>query len=238
MEEALKILEQLLREDGKGFVCLTGVHGIMEARRDRSLLQTLNRAFLCLPDGMPTVWVGHLQGHRSMRRVYGPDFMLQFCARSAMRGDRHFLYGGNRGVAEKLKDRLEAIFPFIKIVGTYTPPFRKLTADEESELAGLIDRSSPDVIWVGLSTPKQERFMAQHVDRFNTKLLIGVGAAFDINAGLLRDAPDWVKSCGLQWLDRLLREPRRLWKRYLQNNPSFLINITLQISGIRRFKLD
>ena len=238
MAEALRLSERLLHQHRKGYVCLTGVHGVMEAQRDATLREILNRSFLCLPDGMPTVWVGRLQGHHTMDRVYGPDFMLQLCKLSARHDYRHFLYGGKRGVAEKLQARLEILVPAINIVGTYTPPFRPLSSHEEEDLIARIDESRPDIVWVGLSTPKQERFMAQYVERLNTTLIVGVGAAFDIHAGLLADAPQWVKNCGLQWFDRLCQEPRRLWRRYLANNPLFLWEIALQLSGLKRFEMN
>jgi N-acetylglucosaminyldiphosphoundecaprenol N-acetyl-beta-D-mannosaminyltransferase len=173
-----------------------------------------------------------------MRRVYGPDFMLEMCRMSPSRGYRHFLYGGNPGVAEKLKRRLESRVPGISIVGTFTPPFRELTSAEDREFIAMMAEVGPDVIWVGLSTPKQERFMAGMIDRLDTCLMVGVGAAFDIHAGLLPDAPMWMKSAGLQWLHRLLNEPRRLWRRYLRNNPEFLWNISLQLAGIRKFDVE
>lgn len=231
---ALGLSQRLLEEHGKGYVCLTGVHGIMEAQRDESLRAILNRSFLCAPDGMPTVWIGRLQGHRQMRRVYGPDYMLEMCKLAARRGYRHFLYGGNNGVAQTLRQRLKEMVPTIDIVGTYTPPFRQLTGLEEDQLAALVRHARPDIFWVGLSTPKQERFMAEHIDRLDTCLMVGVGAAFDIHAGLLADAPPWMKECGLQWLFRLGKEPRRLWRRYLFNNPRFLWRIGLQLAGIKK----
>jgi N-acetylglucosaminyldiphosphoundecaprenol N-acetyl-beta-D-mannosaminyltransferase len=236
MTGALRLSDGLLQDRGKGYICVTGVHGVMESQRDAALRDILNRSFLCLPDGMPTVWVGRLQGHRTMGRVYGPDFMLQLCKLSARHGHRHFLYGGKRGVAEKLSTRLEILVPGIDIVGTYTPPFRPLTFREEADVIARINKCRPDVVWVGLSTPKQERFMAQYIERFDTRVMVGVGAAFDIHAGLLSDAPQWVKECGLQWLDRLCQEPRRLWRRYLSNNPRFLWDIALQFSGLKRFE--
>ena len=227
LQSAVLHCEQLLRSGSKGYVCVTGVHGIMEAQRDASLREILNRSWLCTPDGMPTVWVGRLQGHRKMGRVYGPDFMMAMCCASVPAGYRHFLYGGNPGVAEKLKDRLEEQVPGIRIVGTYTPPFRPLNAVEQEELIAVIKDSKPDIIWVGLSTPKQEIFMAQMIARLGTGLMAGVGAAFDVHAGLLKDAPNWMKNCGLQWLHRLGMEPRRLWRRYLVNTPQFLWWIAL-----------
>jgi N-acetylglucosaminyldiphosphoundecaprenol N-acetyl-beta-D-mannosaminyltransferase len=237
MAQALAFSERLLQGGGKGYICVTGVHGVVEAQHDPALRRILNASFLCLPDGMPTVWVGRAQGCRAMRRVYGPDYMLELCRLSASRGWRHFLYGGNPGVAQKLKNRLEVMVPGIHIVGTYSPPFRPLTSDEEKDLIARVNEAQPDIFWVGLSTPKQERFTAQYNQRLNTSLMIGVGAAFDIHAGLLKDAPEWVKHCGLQWLDRLIKEPRRLWRRYLTNNPQFLWWIGLQFAGLKRFPL-
>ena len=219
MAEALRLSERLLRERGKGYVCLTGVHGIMEAQRDDSLRAILNRSFLCAPDGMPTVWVGRLQGHRNMRRVYGPDYMLEMCKMTAPAGIRHFLYGGKAGVASLLKQQLEVMAPGIEIVGTYTPPFRQLTRLEEDAMLAEVNLTRPDIIWIGLSTPKQERFMAQYADRLDACLMVGVGAAFDIHAGLLADAPGWVKSCGLQWLDRLMKEPAPAWAALFHQQP-------------------
>jgi N-acetylglucosaminyldiphosphoundecaprenol N-acetyl-beta-D-mannosaminyltransferase len=238
MEAALSRCEQLIAQRGKGYVCVTGVHGIIEAQRDPALREILNRSFLCTPDGMPTVWVGRFQGHRQMRRVYGPELMGELCRRSVRHGYRHFLYGGNAGVAALLQRGLERQIPGIQICGSYTPPFRPLTADEADDLAEAIRRARPEIVWVGLSTPKQERFMAAMLPRLDTCLMIGVGAAFDIHAGRLRDAPQWMKSCGLQWLHRLALEPRRLWRRYFTNNPRFIWNIGLQLTGLRSFSLD
>ncbi len=235
MEQALSCCERLLDDQGKGYICVTGVHGIMEAQRDPALRRILNESLLSTPDGMPTVWVGRLQGHAGMRRVYGPDFMLEMCGRFVARGCRHFLYGGGPGTVEKLKRRLESLVPGIRIVGAYAPPFRPLTTSEEDELVSWLADLRPDIVWVGLSTPKQERFMAQMLCRLDTRLMVGVGAAFDIHAGLLREAPPWMKSCGLQWLHRLCLEPRRLWKRYALNNPVFLWRIMLQFAGFTKF---
>jgi len=238
MAEAVRLSDQLLQRGGKGYVCVTGVHGVMEAQRDNSFRRVLSRSFLCTPDGMPTVWVGRLQGHDRMSRVYGPDFMLEVCKLSVERGYRHFLFGGNPGVVERLKSRLEVIVPGIDIVGTFTPPFRAMTPSEEANLVASVSRTRPDIFWVGLSTPKQERFMEQYLDRLDTSLMVGVGAAFDIHAGLLADAPQWMKTCGLQWLHRLWKEPRRLWRRYLANNPRFLWDISLQLTRVRKFQLE
>ena len=233
MAEAVRQAEYLLAAGGSGYVCLTGVHGVMEAQGDSELREILNRAFLCLPDGMPTVWVGRLQGHQQMSRVYGPDFMMEMCRRSRLGDFRHFLYGGAPGVAEQLRTRLEALMPWLRIVGTYTPPYGPLSARQEAELLASVTQSEPDILWVGLSTPKQERFMAQYWGRLPVKLMAGVGAAFDLHAGLKSDAPQWMKQCGLQWLHRLGQEPLRLGPRYLKHNPRFVMAICRQLVGMR-----
>jgi N-acetylglucosaminyldiphosphoundecaprenol N-acetyl-beta-D-mannosaminyltransferase len=217
---------------------VTGVHGVIEAQRDHRFKAILNRAFMVTPDGMPTVWVGRVQGHRHMDRVYGPDMMIEVCRRSVGKGYTHFLYGGNEGVAQDLAKALRARFPGIRIVGTYTPPFRPLSRDEEVDLIAQIEEAKPDVFWVGLSTPKQERFMNALIGRLNVKVMIGVGAAFDIHTGRTKDAPLWMQKSGLHWLFRLLQEPRRLARRYLINNPLFIYRMSLQLLGLRNYRIE
>ena len=171
---AVKIADEWLRGNCPGYMCVTGVHGVMEAQRDLSLRDILNHGMMNLPDGMPMSWVGRLQGFADMDRVFGPDFMKEFCRLSQDRDYRHFLYGGEPGVAERLKEVLEAQFPGLQIVGTFTPPFRPLTPEEEDELLEHVHSSRPHIMWVGLSTPKQENFMARYVDRLQVPLLVGV----------------------------------------------------------------
>jgi N-acetylglucosaminyldiphosphoundecaprenol N-acetyl-beta-D-mannosaminyltransferase len=237
MNSAVAEAKALLNSGGKGYICVTGVHGIMEAQSDPAFRAIQNRSFLTTPDGMPTVWVGRLQGHKDMARVYGPDFMLALCQAGVAEGYRHFLYGGQAGVAEQLRQALTARIPGLQIAGTFTPPFRPLNEEEEAELYRQVKESRADILWCGLSTPKQERFMAQYLDRLPVKLMVGVGAAFDINSGRTVDAPAWIKKSGLQWLHRLLQEPRRLWRRYLYNNPRFLSLLLLQFTGLRRYEI-
>jgi N-acetylglucosaminyldiphosphoundecaprenol N-acetyl-beta-D-mannosaminyltransferase len=238
LDAAVAHVADALAHRRKGYVCVTGVHGVSEAQGDPEFRQILNRAFLNTPDGMPTVWVGRLQGFREMGRVYGPDLMLRVCACGVSRGYRHFLYGGAEGVAAELQRRLEARFPEIKIVGTFTPPFRALTDAETGEVIRRVAAAKPDIVWVGLSTPKQERFMAALGQRLDTTLLFGVGAAFDFHAGRVRQAPRWMQRSGLEWFYRLCVEPRRLWRRYLKNNPLFLGRILLQFSGLRSYPIE
>jgi N-acetylglucosaminyldiphosphoundecaprenol N-acetyl-beta-D-mannosaminyltransferase len=235
MDTALHQTELLLDRGEQGYVCVTGVHGIMEAQSDEPFREILNRSFLTTPDGMPTVWLGRMHGFKHMSRVYGPDYMLALCRRSAAKGYRHFLYGGKPGVAEELRTELTRRFPGLKIVGTYTPPFRPLSPEEEDDLRSQLESSQADILWCGLSTPKQERFMAAYSGRMPVKLMVGVGAAFDLLSGNLSEAPDWMKRAGLQWLYRLFKEPKRLWRRYLLNNPRFAWFTLLQLTGLKGF---
>jgi N-acetylglucosaminyldiphosphoundecaprenol N-acetyl-beta-D-mannosaminyltransferase len=235
MHGALRESELLLERGERGYVCVTGVHGIIEAQADEQFRNILNSSFLTTPDGMPTVWLGRFHGFKHMARVYGPDFMLALCERSLAGGYRHFLYGGKPGVAEELGRELTRRFPGLRIVGTYTPPFRPLNDSEESALIAQLEASKPDVLWCGLSTPKQERFMAEYYQKLPVKLMVGVGAAFDLLSGNLSEAPEWMKNTGLQWLYRLIKEPRRLWRRYLFNNPKFAWLTLLQLTRLKRF---
>jgi N-acetylglucosaminyldiphosphoundecaprenol N-acetyl-beta-D-mannosaminyltransferase len=237
LPSAVSIIENAVRERVKGYVCVTSVHGVMEAQRDPEFRDILNHALLVTPDGMPTVWVGRMQGNSGMKRVFGPDLMLEVCRRSAGTGTRHFLYGGKPGIADELAEGLQHRFPGIKVVGTFTPPFRPLEPSEQLALERQLDAALPDIVWVGLSTPKQEKFMAANFRQLSCNLMIGVGAAFDIHTGHLKDAPKWIKDAGLQWVHRLCQEPSRLWKRYLRNNSAFLFAIGLQITGLRRHSL-
>ncbi len=238
LDFALAAVARALASKTKGYVCVTGVHGVMEAQRDPALRAILNRAYLNTPDGMPMVWTGRLRGHREMGRVYGPDLMNLICETSCQTGWTHFFYGGGEGVAGELQRRLMARFPRLQVVGIYTPPFRPLTADEEADLARQVTAVRPDILWVGLSTPKQERFMAQHWQRLDATLFFGVGAAFDFHAGRMRQAPRWMQRSGLEWFFRLCSEPRRLWRRYLRNNPAFAWRILCQLTGVKRYSMD
>jgi N-acetylglucosaminyldiphosphoundecaprenol N-acetyl-beta-D-mannosaminyltransferase len=234
---AADLIIQAASSDKKGYVCVTGVHGVMEAQRNSQFKNVLDRAMLVVPDGMPTVWIGHWEGYKDMGRVFGPELMFEVCQRSITSGHKHFLYGGNPGVAEQLKLNLEKQFPGIQIVGTYTPPFRPLTPAEKADLQAQVASLTPDIIWIGLSTPKQEKFMAESIADLNCKVMIGVGAAFDIHTGRVQDAPRWIKNAGLQWLHRLCQEPSRLWRRYLVNNSGFVVRTALQLFGIKRYEL-
>jgi N-acetylglucosaminyldiphosphoundecaprenol N-acetyl-beta-D-mannosaminyltransferase len=222
MDQTLDVLDHWITTGIQQYVCVTGVHGVMESRRDEMLQRIHNAAGLVTPDGMPLVWWTKALGHADASRVYGPDLLLACCERSVATGYRHFFYGGNDGVADLLARRLSKRFPGLAVAGTYTPPFRALTPEEDADVVRAINESGADIVWVGLSTPKQERWMADHIGRIDAPVMIGVGAAFDFHAGLKKQAPRWMQQSGLEWLFRLASEPRRLWKRYLVNNPAFV----------------
>jgi len=238
LESALTAIGDAVRERRKGYVCVTGVHGVMEAQDDAGFKKILNESFLCTPDGMPMVWAGKLNGQREMRRVYGPDLLLDVCAWSETSGAKHFFYGGADGVAELLAQKLKLKFPKLKIVGTFTPPFRALNAEEELKLREQVATAQPDILWVGLSTPKQEKFMAEFLPKLDATLMIGVGAAFDFHSGRVKQAPRWMQRSGLEWLYRLCSEPRRLAKRYFKNNPLFVLKYFCQLTGLKKFPLE
>jgi len=238
LKTALAEIAAAVHDRRKGYICVTGVHGVMEAQTDEPFRKILNNAFLCTPDGMPMVWMGKIRGHSEMRRVYGPDLMLAVCAGSGANPCRHFFYGGAPGVAETLVEKLKAKFPGLQIVGTFTPPFRPLDASEEKQLQAMVLASRPDILWVGLSTPKQEKFMAEFLPRLEVTLMIGVGAAFDFHSGRVKQAPRWMQRSGLEWFHRLCSEPRRLAKRYLKNNPLFALKVAGQLCGLKRYPLE
>jgi N-acetylglucosaminyldiphosphoundecaprenol N-acetyl-beta-D-mannosaminyltransferase len=225
MEQAVAEVARWVEAREPHYVCVTGVHGVMESQRDPELLAIHNASGLTTPDGMPLVWMGRWAGADRMERVYGPDLMLALCMLAAERGWSSYFYGAAEGVPEQLAERLVAHFPRLRVAGTMSPPFRPLTPREDAAVVERINAAAPDLVWVGLSTPKQERWMATHVGRLTAPVLLGVGAAFDIHAGLLPQAPRWIQRAGLEWLYRLLREPRRLWRRYLHNNPRFLLAV-------------
>jgi N-acetylglucosaminyldiphosphoundecaprenol N-acetyl-beta-D-mannosaminyltransferase len=238
MAMALRAIEGWIVRREPHYICVTTVHGVMESQWDEELRRIHNAAGLVTPDGMPLVWLSRLMGFRRVERVYGPDLLLAVCEWSTEWGYRHFFYGGGPGVAEKLAARLQSRFPGLKLAGTYSPPFRPLTPEEDKAVVEFINTAQPDIVWVGISTPKQERWMAEHVGRLSAPVLAGVGAAFDFQAGLKRQAPRWVQQSGLEWVFRLLMEPRRLWRRYLINNPWFLWLMLLQALGKEPYALE
>ena len=241
-----EILRGADRREFTGYVTVSGVHGVMESYRDMELKRIHNRSFLSTPDSMPMVWMAKWRGHEEVERVYGPDLMLEVVSVTAGTGRKHFFWGGNEGVAEELSGRMRERFPGTGVAGTCCPPFRPLTDVEEAELVEHLQKVRPHFFWVGLSTPKQERFMHDFLAR-NPELcngwdhgliMFGVGAAFDFHTDRVRQAPAIMQRCGLEWLFRLCCEPRRLWRRYAVNNTAFLKAILPQLMDRREYPLE
>jgi N-acetylglucosaminyldiphosphoundecaprenol N-acetyl-beta-D-mannosaminyltransferase len=219
-------------ENRAKYICVTSVHGIVTARHDPEFRRVLNGADVATPDGMPVVWALRSFGASGQQRVYGPTLMLRLCEAAAHRGQRVFLYGGRPEVVPALCGQLHLKYPEMMIVGTYSPPFRPLTEAEDESVKRLICDSGADLVFIGISTPKQENWMAAHQWDFSGKVLVGVGAAFDFHANRVRQAPAWMQRSGLEWFFRLLTEPGRLWRRYLFVTPQFLPLWALQKMGV------
>jgi N-acetylglucosaminyldiphosphoundecaprenol N-acetyl-beta-D-mannosaminyltransferase len=212
----LKQIAEWVQAEEPHYVSVVPAHSIMDAVDDSAFREVLNASDLSTPDGMPLVWILRSRGYDYVDRVYGPDLMLAAFRWSQGKGCRHFLYGGKPGVAEDLATRMEARFPDLEIAGTFSPPFRPLTGDEDESIRRLIRESQADIVWVGISSPKQELWMAEHRDTLGVPVMIGVGAAFDFLSGHKRQAPRWIQRAGFEWLFRWMQEPRRLWPRYSQ----------------------
>ena len=218
------------------YVCVTSVHGVIDAHHDPSFRDILNEAYLATPDGMPIVWAMRSFGARQQQRVYGPTLMLALCEQAARLGHRIFLYGARPDTLSALCLNLRSQFPDLQIAGTIAPPFRPLTPEEDADCVRKIHDSGADLVFIGLSTPKQERWMHAHRQSLPATVMVGVGAAFDFHAGQLRQAPSWLQDRGLEWLFRLAMEPKRLWRRYLLTTPLFLPLWGLQKLGFARYR--
>jgi N-acetylglucosaminyldiphosphoundecaprenol N-acetyl-beta-D-mannosaminyltransferase len=214
------------------------VHTVMESQRDLTLRAIINQADLAVPDGMPLVWFSRFQGQKEVTRVYGPDLMLAICEHSVVRGYRHFFYGGTPGIAEKLATTLQQRYPGLQVAGTHTPPFRPVGTIEKASVITAINALQPDILWVGLGTPKQDYWLAQHRPLLTAPVLVAVGAAFDMFSGNIPQAPPWMQRSGLEWLFRLYQEPRRLAYRYLVYNPLFMMHVFLQLAGLRHYPIS
>lgn len=221
LDRAAALVEQWVADGAREYVNVCTSHTLLECQDTPRLKEIVNRAGMAAPDGMPLVWLGRLHGF-DVSRVYGPDLMFAISHRGRGRRLRHFYYGATQPVLETLRARMLQRIPGLDIVGTYAPPFRRLTDDETQAVAARINAARPDIVWVGLGTPKQDEWVGQFRSRLEAPVLIAVGAAFNFHAGTLRQAPRWMMSLGLEWLFRLLMEPSRLWRRYLIGNARFV----------------
>jgi N-acetylglucosaminyldiphosphoundecaprenol N-acetyl-beta-D-mannosaminyltransferase len=232
-ERTMDWIDATVSDGGRGYVSAAAVHLVMVSQEHARTRDAVLGCSLAVPDGQPLVWAMRSLGHGASR-VYGPELMARFCERSTRTGTRMYLYGGrNQGALVQLALNLRRRYPGIKIVGGYSPPYRELTDEERERVIGDVNSSGADVVWVGIGQPKQELWMAEHRDRLSAPVLIGVGAAFDFHAGLVPQAPDWMQHVGLEWLYRLAREPRRLWRRYLRYNPRFISGFARQYMRAR-----
>ena len=214
-----KVEQHIENKLSTNYVILTCVDSLVNAQKNQLFKQICNRSYLSLPDGAPLVWIARSRGIKKINtNTRGAAFMYKFIEKTCEKKYRHFLFGGKEGIAEQLKQVLENGFPQVKIVGTYCPPFRQLTREEDSKICEIINSSKADIVWVGLGAPKQEYWMHNHKDKLNVSMMIGVGAAFDFLSGNKKEAPFWMQKVGLEWFWRLMKEPKRLWKRYLIGN--------------------
>ncbi|RQW45495.1 WecB/TagA/CpsF family glycosyltransferase [Novosphingobium sp. LASN5T] len=223
MDLAVNTILGWVRDRKSHFICVRDVHGVVRAVEDPDIMALHYKAGMITPDGMPLVWLARWRGHRDVGRVCGADLVDALCEASAKAGVSHYFFGGKPGVAERMAQNLVAKYPGFKVAGLETPPFRAMTAEEDAAVVERIKQSGAGVVWVGISTPKQEFWMRDHVDRLPGATLIGVGAAFDFHSGDVKRAPRWMRKTGFEWLHRLLSEPRRLWRRYLILAPKFVL---------------
>jgi N-acetylglucosaminyldiphosphoundecaprenol N-acetyl-beta-D-mannosaminyltransferase len=225
MEHTVGTFARWIEDGERHLVCVSDMNALLQARADERLTEVYNTSGMTLPDGMPLVWAGKKAGFERMARVCGPDLIERVMAEAEQRGWSQYFYGGADGVPEKLRDTFTARHPGLKVAGAYSPPYRALTAEEDDEIVARLNEANPDIIWVGLGAPKQERWMADHRDRLDAAILVGVGAAFDFHTGRVDRAPKWMQKSGLEWSYRIYKEPRRLWRRYVLGIPKFGVGI-------------
>jgi N-acetylglucosaminyldiphosphoundecaprenol N-acetyl-beta-D-mannosaminyltransferase len=237
MDQALELIHSWIERRDPHYICVTPAHSIMDCYYNPDLRLIFNQSGLTTPDGMSVVWTLRLMGHKKVGRVYGPDLMQALCKRSLKHEFRQYFYGGAPGVVEELEHQLTTDLPGLQVAGHYTPPFGPVSEEEDRQIIEHIRAVEPDILWVGISSPRQEVWMAEHIDKLNVPALIGVGAAFDFLSGRKPQAPRWIQRSGLEWLYRFMREPRRMWPRY-SRYPLFLLLLIAQALGIKKFDLE
>jgi N-acetylglucosaminyldiphosphoundecaprenol N-acetyl-beta-D-mannosaminyltransferase len=226
---AMDVMDEMIERRHRGWVCAAAVHSVMVAQTDPAMRHALAAATVTVPDGMPIVWAANWLGEHLPNRVYGPELMRRHLDRSVERGHRVWLYGGrDQGALVQLALNLRRKHPGIRIVGGYSPPFRPLSGEENDAIAQQINDAQPDVLWVGIGVPKQEKWMVQMRPNVEVPVMCAVGAAFDFHAGRVSQAPHWMQERGLEWTYRIAQEPRRLLPRYLYTNPRFMVSFARQ----------
>jgi N-acetylglucosaminyldiphosphoundecaprenol N-acetyl-beta-D-mannosaminyltransferase len=227
-EQSLSLISSWAVPKSSRYICICNVHSVFTCHVDDRFSKVIMESDLATPDGAPIAWMIRRMGVVTQQRINGPDLMWKYCAVASERGESIFLYGSTVETLELLKLKLILSFPRLIIAGSYSPPFRAITVDEDSAVVDLINSSGASTVWVGLGCPKQEFWMSEHRGRINA-VMVGVGAAFDYHAGVIRRAPSWVQGVGFEWLFRLLCEPRRLWRRYLSSNIFFVLGACRQL---------
>ena len=233
--EIYDIVDRMIADGNRHQICISNVHTTMMAVENPQFSKILNSSSLVTMDGRPLVWAAKNMGKKKATRVAGPDFFQHICSISPEKGYTHFLYGGREGVPERMQKILESLYPGIRIVGVYSPPFRPLTREEDEAVIKKINAAKPNFVWIGLGAPKQEQWAHEHLEKIHANIFIGIGAAFDFIAGTIKRAPKWMQDSGLEWLFRLSQDPARLWKRYLVYNTKYLIKI---IPDIIRYRIS
>lgn len=224
MDEVLQMLDQCLEEKRGDYICVANVHTTVMAFRDEKYRKIQNESWMTIPDGKPLSLVSRKRGFTDVQRVPGPDLMVKVFEASKEKGYRHFFYGSTDQTLRMLRENIEKKYPYVDVVGMYSPPFRPLTEEEDQQIITMINETNPDFVWVGLGAPKQEIWMAEHKNKIQA-IMIGVGAAFDFEAGVVKRAPKWMQEMYLEWLHRILQDPKRLIPRYVSTNAAFLWNV-------------
>src|SRR3954454_16112022 len=234
-EGAMDVMDGMVARREKGTVAAVAVHALTVAHTDPEMMEALLGSTLVVPDGMPLVWAANMLGENLRGRVYGPELMRRYSQRCASQGHRVWLYGGrDQGHLVQLALRLRQRHPGIKIVGGYAPPFRPLTQEEEDALVAQVNHAKPDVLWVGIGVPKQEKWMHHIRERLDVPAMCAVCSAFASHAARISQAPSWMQDRGLEWTYRIAQEPRRLLPRYLYYNPRFMLSLARQLGRERR----
>lgn len=219
--QAIERISQWASERQSRYVCICNVHSVVTAHQDHEFSRVVHEADMATPDGAPVAWLMRKLGIRSQERINGPDLMWEYFTHAAQHNEAIYLYGGQQSTLDTLQKVLSEKFPELKIAGAYSPPYRPLSKEEQTQVIDSINDSGASTVWVSLGCPKQEKWMAAQRGHINA-VMIGVGAAFDYHAGTIQRAPLWMQKNGLEWLHRLCSEPRRLWKRYLVTNTLFI----------------
>jgi len=225
LSKACHIVDDLISKSKNNYICVAPVSTLIHSQEDERFKNIVNSAAMVTPDGMPLVWLARMKGYKDVKRTYGPDLMLALCEYGLTRNYRHYLLGGSIEALKQLAENLKLKYPNLNVAGTFSPPFKELTDNEQANMIDTINKSDTDILWVGLGSPKQEFWMKENCDKLNVPVMIGVGAAFDFLSGLKPQAPLWMQRFGLEWLFRLFCEPRRLARRYFIGNCKFILLI-------------